>query len=156
MRITIEINNLTRKKIKADFAEKIVRKTVKLAGADLNSLEISVVFVSEAEIRKLNRKYRKKNKSTDVLSFCLHLGYNKKEISKGENYIGGPSASLREASRAGEIILCPNLIAKNALENKIKFSCELAFVLAHGVLHVLGWRHGVEMYQLQDKVVQSL
>ena len=134
MRTVVETNNLTKKRINADFVKKVVRKTVKLAEADLNRLEISVVFMSEAEIRKLNRKYRKYDKSTDVLSFNLDSGYNKEEIIRGE------------------IILCPEVIAENARDNKVKFERELSFALAHGVLHVLGWRHSARMYSLQDEI----
>lgn len=134
MKTSIEIANLTKKRIDPKYVQKIVRKTVKMAGVGLDLLEISVVFVGEAEIRKINRKYRRKNKSTDVLSFNLDSGYNKSGIIQGE------------------IILCPDIIRKSARENKIGFSRELGFVLAHGVLHILGWRHGARMYNLQDKI----
>ncbi len=152
MKTSIEIANLTKKIIASDFVKKVMRKAVKLAGADLDLLDISIVFVSEAEIRKINWKYRKKKKSTDVLSFNLNSGYNKKKI-------WGPPASLREQARLqsvvrGELVLCPEVIAKNARENKMSFSRELAFVLAHGILHILGWRHGKKMYELQDKISQ--
>jgi probable rRNA maturation factor len=152
MKTTIEIANLTKKKIDLDLVKKVVRKTVKLAGADLDCFDISIVFVSEAESRKINRKYRKKNKSTDVLSFLLDSGYNK-------NNGGGPPASLREQARlrsvaGAELVLCSNVIAKNARDNKVDFSRELAFILAHGVLHILGWRHGKKMFNLQDEVIQ--
>jgi len=144
MKTNVEINNLTKKRIDPSLVKKIVRKTVKLArpkserqaGADLNLLEISIVFVSEAEMRRINQKYRQKNKSTDVLSLRLDLGYNKKRIIQGE------------------IILCPDIISKNARENKVSFSRELVFVLAHGILHVLGWKHGRKMYNLQDKICE--
>lgn len=135
MKTSIEITNLTQKRIKTDFVKKIVRKTVRLAGTDLKSLEISVVFVNEAEIRKINRKYCRKDKSTDVLSFRYDLGYNK----KGQ-------------AQMGELMLSPEVIAKSAKENKVSFHRELAFVLSHGVLHLLGMRHGRRMYELQDEI----
>lgn len=140
MTIVIEINNLTKKKIDPDFVKKIVRKTVKLSGADFESLELSVVFVNEDEIRKISRKYKGKNKSTDVLSFQLDLGYNKKRIKN------------KRRSVSGEVVMSPAVIVKNARESKVSFEHELAFVLSHGVLHVLGWRHSAKMYGLQDKV----
>ena len=136
MKTSIEISNLTKKKIDPDFARKVVRKTVKMSGENVDCFDISIVFVGEAESRKINWKYRRKNKSTDVLSFNLDSGYNKK----------------RKALE-GELVLCPDVIAKNARENKVDFSRELAFVLAHGVLHILDWRHGKKMYELQDKVI---
>lgn len=139
MKTSIEIANLTQKRIDPEMVKKIVRKTLKEAKADLIGFDLSVVFVGEAEIRKINGKYRKKKKSTDVLSFNLDSGYNKnKKVLEGE------------------LVLCPNVVAKNARESKMNFSRELAFVLAHGVLHVLGWRHGKKMYELQDKIASNL
>lgn len=151
MKTSIEIANLTKKRIDPDLVKKIVRKTVKKAEVDLDLLDISVVFVGEAEIGKINWKYRKKKKSTDVLSFNLDSGYN-----KNRKVLEGPPASMREAFRAGELVLCPNVIAKNTRESKVKFERELAFVLAHGVLHVLGWRHGKKMYNLQDEIIMHI
>ena len=135
MKTSIEIANLTKKRIDSDFARKIVLKTVKISDEKLDCFDISIVFVGEAESRKINRKYRKYDKSTDVLSFNLDSGYNKK-------------GKVLE----GELVLCSDVIAKNARDNKVDFSRELAFVLAHGVLHILGWRHGKKMFDLQDKI----
>jgi probable rRNA maturation factor len=140
MKTTVETNNLTKKRISPEYVQKIVRKTLKLSKAKTDIFELSVIFAGKAEIRRLNRIYRKKDKSTDVLSFRLDLGYNKSGIKSGQNYIGG------------EIVLCPEVIAGNARENKVKFERELTFVLAHGVLHLLGMRHGRKMFELQDKV----
>jgi probable rRNA maturation factor len=135
IKLSIEISNLTKKRISSDFVKKIVRKTVKLAETDLNCFDISIVFVGEAESKKINWKYRKYDKSTDVLSFNLNSGYNK-----------------NGKSLEGELVLCSNVIAKNARDNKVEFLRELAFVLAHGVLHVLGWRHGKKMFEAQDRI----
>lgn len=135
IKLSIEIANLTKKRIDPDFVKKIVRKTVKLAETDLNCFDISIVFVGEVESKKINWKYRKYDKSTDVLSFNLNSGYNK-----------------NGKSLEGELVLCSNVIAKNARDNKVEFLRELAFVLAHGVLHVLGWRHGKKMFEAQDRI----
>ncbi|MDD3487273.1 MAG: rRNA maturation RNase YbeY [Candidatus Moranbacteria bacterium] len=144
MRVNIEINNLTRRKIDPELVKKVVRKTVKLSGADAASFELSVVFAGEAEMRKIYREYKGKNKSTDVLSFQLDLGYNKKSRKNLSKNI------------SGEIILCPAVIAKNARENEVSFSSELAFVLSHGTLHVLGWNHSRKMYELQDEAMMQI
>jgi len=138
MKTSIEIANLTKKTIDPEMVKKVVRKTVKKAEVSLDLLDISVVFVGEAEIRKINWKYRKYEKSTDVLSFNLDSEYNK-----------------NRKVMVGELVLCPNVVAKNARESKVNFSRELAFVLAHVVLHVLGWRHGKKMYKLQDEATST-
>ena len=135
MRTSIEIANLTKKRIDPDFVKKIVRENCEIARTDLDGLEISVVFLNEKEIRKINRKYRGKDKSTDILSFRYDLGYNKKR-----------------RVLTGELMLSPEVVAKSAKENEVSFKRELAFVLSHGVLHLLGMRHGKKMYELQDKI----
>ena len=88
-------------------------------------------------MKKINRKYRRKNKPTDVLSFIYTSGYNK----------GGKILE-------GELALCPEIILSQAKENEVTFQKELAFVLSHGVLHLLGMRHGEKMYGIQDEVVR--
>lgn len=137
MRTIVEINNLTKKRIDPNFVKKIIRKTVKLSGTNLDLFEISVVFVEKKEIRKLNRTWRKKDRATDVLSFLYSSGYNKGVVE-------------------GEIFLCLEVIEKSAGEHQVSFKKELAFVLSHGILHLLGWRHGKKMYGIQDKVVQKM
>ena len=61
MKTSIEISNLTKKKIDPDFARKVVRKTVKMSGENVDCFDISIVFVGEAESRKINWKDRRKN-----------------------------------------------------------------------------------------------
>lgn len=139
MKTSIEIANLTSKKIDPDLVKKIACKTVRLSGANLDVFDISIVFVRENESRKINRKYRRKNKSTDVLSFNLNSGYNK-----------------NRKAIVGELVLCPDVIVKNARENKNTFLRELTFVLSHGVLHVLGWKHSKKMYEVQDEISSKL
>ena len=152
--INVDVNiakSSAERKVSQSFIRKVARKTLFLSGKKINQLSLSIVLVGEKKIRALNRIYRKKNKPTDILSFNYSSGYNKKGVE------GLPaSRQKREALLAGELVLCPDVIAKNARENKVDFSRELAFVLAHGVLHILGWRHGKKMFDLQDKVVQSL
>ena len=129
----IEIFRKTKKRIEKSFVEKVVRKTLTASGKKAAAFSVSVVFLDKVQIREMNRKYRKIDKATDILSFDYSLGYNK---GKGE----------------GELFLCPELIEKSAKENKVSFRKELAFVLSHGVLHLLGFRHGKKMYELQDTV----
>ncbi|MDI6777708.1 MAG: rRNA maturation RNase YbeY [Patescibacteria group bacterium] len=132
----IEIANKTKKRIEKNFVRKIVEKTLDISKKKPGDFSISIAFVEKKEIRRLNRIYRKKDKATDVLSFSYSSMYNKKG----------------EALRAGELALCPEIIARNARANKVAFQKELAFVLSHGVLHLLGMKHGKKMYKIQDKI----
>jgi probable rRNA maturation factor len=124
----IEINNLTKFYLDEKKLKEIVKKV--LTGK-LKKNDLSVAFVSPEVIKKLNRKYRKKNKITDVLSFSESKN-QKKELKIKKT---GESVSL------GEIIICPQEINKNAKKFKSRFEKELYRVLIHGILHLLGYDH---------------
>ena len=108
----IEINYLVGCGISKTVLKEIAGKVLR---GEKNGMELSVVTVGEKRIGTLNRKYRKKNKPTDILSF---------------NY-----------GEAGEIVICPEQVRKNAKEYKSTFKQELIKVLIHGVLHLLGYDH---------------
>ena len=145
----IEVVNKTGKKIDESFVRKILEKTLEVSGKKMKSVSFSIVFVGEKEIQLLNRAYRKKNKPTDILSFNYSSEYNKR---RKRGAIEGLPASLREALLAGELIICPEIVAKSAKQNKASFHKELAFVVSHGVLHLLGMKHGKRMHEMQDKI----
>ncbi len=110
----IDINNLTSFKVKSFLLKKTVRKILKEEGK--NDCNVSIALVGEKKIKEINKKYRKKEKVTDVLSFsyCELDGFCKDCM-------------------LGEIIICPSQVKK---EKK-----ELIRVLIHGVLHLLGYDH---------------
>src|SRR4030042_2169997 len=139
MKITVV--NKTKRRIKAPLVRKIIGKTIEISGRKINNITLSIVFASRKEMRLINKAYRKKNRPTDVLSFDYSSGYNKKQ---------------EKEKIEGEIILSPEIIAKSAEKNKVAFNQELAYVLAHGVLHILGFRHGKRMCEMQDEVYKIL
>lgn len=79
--------------------------------------KISLVFLKDSEIKKLNKTYRGKNKSTDILTFVLNDEY------------------------LGEIILGYDKIKERARKMKGSFDDVVAYLLIHGVLHILGYSH---------------
>jgi len=149
--LKIDFHNQTGIKINKSFINKVAKKTLLLSGKRVKRVSLSIVFVGKKKIQALNRLYRKKNEVTDILSFNYSSGYNKERIE------GLPaSRQRREALLAGELFLCSEMIKKSARENNVSFRKELAFVLSHGILHLLGFRHGKKMYELQDKVCKIL
>ena len=113
----IEVTNLTRFTVDKKFFAGVAKKVLK--GENKETENLSIAFVSAAEIHKLNKKYRKQNKPTDVLSFekVTHL---KQEY--------------------GEVVICPQIVFKN-LKSVKNSKRELANVLIHGILHVFGYDH---------------
>ena len=80
--------------------------------------QFSIAFVDEPEIIDLHRQFMQDESATDILTFP---------------YDPGPSGN------GGDIAICVPVAATNATENGKSLSWELAFLVLHGVLHVLGW-----------------
>ncbi|MBI2049987.1 MAG: rRNA maturation RNase YbeY [Candidatus Staskawiczbacteria bacterium] len=133
----IEINNLTNFAVDKKFFVAVAKKVLK--GENRMKENISVAFVSPAEIKKLNRKYRGKNKPTDVLAF-------------GEDYQSPiPNPQLNSFS---EVVICPAVVKKDGEE--------LEKMLIHGILHILGYEHekskrmALEMEKKQEKYLSKI
>ena len=124
----IEINNLTTNKIDEDFLKKVAEKVLKEEGREEN---LSIAFIGQGRMRKLNRKYRGKNRVTDVLAFpASKVLFEKFKI--------GPAQKMEGL---GEIVICLREVKKNAKRFNTSFKEELIRVLIHGILHLLGYDH---------------
>jgi len=124
----IEINNLTNfivdKKIFSTVAKKV------LLGENRGTKTLSLAFIDKEEIKKLNKKFRKKNKATDVLSF-----------------------ELKEKEYLGEIIICPEIVKENAKKYGISTREEMIKVFVHGILHLCGYEH--EKSEKQAEIMEK-
>lgn len=106
---------------------------------------ISIVFVSEPEMRRLNRERRGLDRPTDVLSFAYH------ELDRKER-------RLSDSGGLGDLIVCPGRVRRQAAEIGRPCAQELALVIVHGFLHLLGYDHNVparekKMFFLQQEVL---
>ncbi|MCH8244496.1 rRNA maturation RNase YbeY [Patescibacteria group bacterium] len=111
----IEIRNLTRSKIQTALLKKTAERILKREGKA--HLDVSVALLGAKRAQELNRIYRGKNYPANVLSFP------EKELG------------------LGEIVLCPFVIRKDALEYKISFKRAVSWMFVHGLLHLLGYDH---------------
>ena len=84
----IEINNLTSFAVDKNIFSTVAK--IVLKGENRETETISLAFVGKAEIKKINKKFRKKNRATDVLSF-----------------------ELNDGNLLGEIIICPEVVKEN-------------------------------------------
>jgi len=124
---------------------KIERDSVALfCGALLDSLErqnetVSVVFIGAEEMRGLNRQYLDRDYATDVLSFA----YGAEEM-EGMPFLG-------------EILISPEAAVKQAAGSRTPPDVEIRTLIAHGMLHLLGYDHENdegEMLRLQKKLLR--
>jgi probable rRNA maturation factor len=135
------INVLIRKFRFKSWLEKIVEKLEKLE--NLKSEQISIVIVGDQRIRALNKKYRKKDRVTDVLSFAQN-DIDQKYSLVNDNYLGEIFINFRQAERQ----------SKNVKE-------EILNLLVHGYLHLKGYTHDNDkdmekIKKLTEKIVLKI
>jgi len=115
---------------------------------DIKDKEISIVFTGDDSISKLNKFYRDKDESTDVLSFCQNDETD--EFSK-----------VTQSNSLGDIIISLDTLKRNTKYFKVTFEEELNRLLIHGILHLSGMDHltnnsDEEMLLLQEKILKEL
>ena len=110
----IELNNLTSTKVDEKFFKKVVREI--LNEEENSSFDVSIAIIGKDKIHSLNKKYRKKDKPTDVLSFQYGAG-------------------------SGEIAICPEIVEEKSKKSRFSLEKEMARRLIHGTLHLLGYDH---------------
>ncbi|MGR6835429.1 rRNA maturation RNase YbeY [Syntrophomonas erecta] len=126
---------------------KAVAKILKLPG----NTEVSIMIVDNSYIKELNLIYRGLNESTDVLSFALNeLGEEEPEF----DFSG-------EVNVLGDIVVSLEQAASQSMEFGHSLERELGFLVAHGMLHLLGYDHDtVEertlMRGLEEKVMKTV
>lgn len=144
----MSLNVPVARRAKAPVSDAWVRKTVEAAlrgakarGAD----EVGVVFVGDKEMTSLNAAHRGKRKTTDVLSF------------------GNEGAWKGEGGRGllGDIVISVPQVKRQATAAGKTLRAELALMLVHGTLHLLGHDHVTlkeekAMFALQDRILKPL
>ncbi len=112
--------------------------------------EVSVAFVDNEAIRALNHEYRSLDEATDVLSFALLEG-EEQDVEVADD----------EPQQLGDIIISWPRLCEQALDYGHSHTRELAFLTAHGMLHLLGYDHQNKddehtMFSLQEDILTSL
>ncbi len=87
--------------------------------------ELSVLLCDDQQIHALNRDYRGKDRPTDVLAFALQEG----EALRGQEHM------------LGDIVISVQTARRQAREKGHSIRYEITFLLAHGLLHLLGYDH---------------
>ena len=106
--------------------------------------ELSVLFVDEKTIASLNERFLGKTGPTDVLAFPLDEDPD--EPGRWPD-AGGPAPGREPLEPEdlpmllGDVVICPSIAARNAPEHAGTYDDELALLLVHGILHLLGMDH---------------
>lgn len=95
---------------------------------------ITVAFVDDEAMRALNRRYRRKDRTTDVLSFGQTVGR-----AKGEAAVKKLVRDADGGLEVGDIVISAAQAGRQAERRKHGLQREIAFLAAHGSLHLLGY-----------------
>lgn len=113
-------------RVQPDWLMGIARITLEEEG--VGDCQLSVVITDDAEIRSLNRQYAGEDKPADVLSFSQE---------EGEAFAAPPD----DTRRLGDVIISLETAERQAAEAGHDLDAEVAHLLTHGVLHLLGYDH---------------
>ena len=104
---------------------KVAQVAVRLRG------EVNVLLTTDAAMRDLNRRFRRKNKPTDVLSF--------------------PAANLVQSEEKGDLAISVETALKQSREQGHALSIEIKVLILHGLLHLAGYDHETDTGQMQRR-----
>ena len=126
------------------FVKPVFYKTIELL-AKSETLECSLILLDDEQIRSINHTYRNKDMTTDVISFVASEGDN---IGSDENYIG-------------DIFINMDAVKREAEAYSHSRKREFCFLLAHGLLHCLGYDHQSKkeeeiMFDLQERILYEI
>ena len=147
--MSIEIANESGVDVNPDTILAVARHALDEMG--VNPLaELSILLVDVEYMAELNHRWMDGDGPTDVLAFPMDEG----------SVDHGPGEGSGEPALLGDIVLCPEVAAKQAAQAGHSTSDELALLTVHGTLHLLGYDHAEpdeerEMFGLQARLLDS-
>jgi probable rRNA maturation factor len=132
--------------------EELVRRVLEAEGVR-DDVEVSLLFVDESAIAELHERFLGNSGPTDVLAFPIDdeptPGGRSPDV--GGTGPGGPPASEDEAVPVllGDVVVCPAVAGRNAAEHGVSVEDEVALLVVHGLLHLLGMDH-VESVEAEE------
>lgn len=136
MTVTVDVVNRTRVPVTKDDVATLVAHVLDAEG--ITGAEIGVAFVGERRMRSLNRDHRGRDAVTDVLAFPLEApGETATSCGAHPSDEAGPGPPRM----LGDVVVCPRLALRQADRSGLPRAAELAVLLVHGTLHLLGYDH---------------
>ncbi len=118
--------------------------------------ELSLAITDDPTIQQLNLQYRQQDRPTDVLSFAAL----ESEVPEIPIDLDGNDDDYVEPTYLGDIIISQTTAIRQAQERSHSLTYELAWLAAHGLLHLLGWDHpdeaSLEAMLKQQDIMLSL
>lgn len=121
----------------------LAKQLLKIKG--IRGAELSILFVGKRRIHRLNKRYRKIDRATDVLAFSMREG---------------TGANLHPQI-LGDVVICPEIAKESARVRNSTEEREIHLYLIHGILHLLGYNDSNKKGRLlmekeQDRLLKKL
>jgi len=129
--VGIHVEEKFRRLVDGGWVKKIVRQVLKAEGV-APPYEVSLVFTDSETVKQLNRDYRGVDEPTDVLAFCMLLQ------KEADSSFALPPDGV---TRLGEVIISYPQAVEQAKEQGHPPEREMALLVIHGILHLLGYDH---------------
>lgn len=135
------------------IVEKVLKKCFEEEGLIDSKLIMTITFTTPEEIRKINKKYRKIDRATDVLSFPMFEKAELDEKIKNKDFL--------YEDVLGDVIISIDRVREQAEEYGHSFERELSYMLVHGFYHLMGYDHIEEedkkiMRPKEEKILNEL
>ena len=129
--------------------ETIIKTALALNKVPIPNIYLGIGIVTKDTIHDMNKKHRNVDKETDVLSFPM---FDRDELEKIDISLDNEEVSI------GDIVLCMDVIEKQAVEYETGFNREMLYMITHGICHLLGYDHiedddKKEMREMEEKIL---
>lgn len=129
------------------WLRRLVKKTLAAEGM-ISPVELGLVITDDETIHQLNRSYRGRDETTDVLSFALS---ENNQDAAGIPFIPPPDGT----SHLGEVLISYPQAVVQAKEHKHPLEREIALLVVHGTLHLLGHEDEDEMAEARMRTAEQ-
>lgn len=126
------------------YISKIEEKSC-LSGFEYDTISFDILYCDSKKTHEINREYRQKDYPADIITFAIFADSEEKFIFDGEINLG-------------EILIALDKVIEEAEKKGVTKEYELAFLISHGILHLLGFDHQTEedynfVIDLQNKAL---
>ncbi len=122
-----------------DFADILIQQI-----SETQNKSATVAFVSDRKMRELNKTFRGKNSTTDVLSFPFET----------EDFQSTSESSATTDGNLGDIAISVEQAQRQSVENNLDFETEIKQLILHGVLHLCGYDHQRDAGEMNELELQ--
>jgi probable rRNA maturation factor len=135
----VAVPRFSRREI-AEFTRKVLLTLEKMDRLEEEITEVSIAFVDDESMAELNKRFRGKPTTTDVLTFPADDSYNEPSAGRGRPL--------------GDIVISVDQARRQAAEEKHSLATEVRYLVLHGVLHALGYDHETDRGEMDALEVE--